>query len=266
MEKTLNTKMFIHADDYGRSEIISKNIIQCIDSGSINSVSIMLGSNKEVYKEIKKYNIKKKIHINLTDFDLNLDINNQFLRDLTFMKLLFLRNKNKRIVLNEVDRQIQEYKKIFNEEELMIDGHQHVHVIPWVYKHLIEKYKNEATEIRLPDEAFFFGGVKGVFNPKFYRNLVAFLLLKLLIRVFIKETIYSPPFSGMLYSGIYTKEIFKKNFKYLTQKYETFEIAFHPGYTSEVEKDLFKKETYKYYSSKKRKIEYKLAVEKNIFI
>ena len=57
MEKKLNTKIFIHADDYGRSEMISKNIVRCIDSGSINSVSIMIGSNKEVYKEIKKYNI-----------------------------------------------------------------------------------------------------------------------------------------------------------------------------------------------------------------
>ena len=113
MEKNQNTKIFIHADDYGRSEMISKNIIRCIDSGSINSVSIMIGSNKEVYKEIKKYNIKKKLHINLTDFDLNLHINNDFIRDLTFMKLLFLRNENRRIVLNEVDRQIQEYKKIF---------------------------------------------------------------------------------------------------------------------------------------------------------
>ena len=50
-------KIILHADDFGRSPIISKNIIDCIDQGGINQVSVMMGF---VDKGIHKKLIKKK--------------------------------------------------------------------------------------------------------------------------------------------------------------------------------------------------------------
>ena len=39
-----NLTKFFHADDYGYSESISNNILDCVDNGPINSVSIMINS------------------------------------------------------------------------------------------------------------------------------------------------------------------------------------------------------------------------------
>ena len=48
MDKTI----YINADDFGRSEIISKNILKTIDLGMINSVSIMVNHNKKIYETL----------------------------------------------------------------------------------------------------------------------------------------------------------------------------------------------------------------------
>ena len=259
----LKNTIYIHADDYGRSTAISKKVIDCVDSGIVNSVSIMLGSKLEVYEEIKKYKVKKKLHLNLTDFNVGEPVNNKILKNLTFVKLLFLKFENKKVILSEIDRQILSYQKLFPNEPLAVDGHQHVQVIPWIYQHLVNK--NKIKEIRLPDEKYFFGGVKSIFTLKLYRNLFASMILKILIRFFLSEKKYSPSFSGMIYSGFYSEKIFRNNLSFLKHRSGAAEIAFHPGHTNKLEKHLFKPEFYRYYSSKNRLIEYDLIFKTNIF-
>ena len=55
MEKDI----FINADDFGRSELISKNILKTIDLGMINSVSIMVDNNKKIYETLNSRKVKK---------------------------------------------------------------------------------------------------------------------------------------------------------------------------------------------------------------
>jgi len=61
-------KIFFHADDFGRSKIISKNIYLCIKKKIINSLSIMIGFDETYFKKIKgNNNLNIRLHINLTE-------------------------------------------------------------------------------------------------------------------------------------------------------------------------------------------------------
>ena len=62
-----NLTKFFHADDYGYSESISNNILDCVDNGPINSVSIMINSEDYFLNRIKNYkNLNLTLHLNLT--------------------------------------------------------------------------------------------------------------------------------------------------------------------------------------------------------
>ena len=168
---------------------LSKNILKTIDLGMINSVSIMVDNNKKIYETLNSRKVKKKLHINLTDFSPNhkFENNELILKKLTFLKLLFLKKKQREVVFNEIERQINLYVDYFKVSEIIVDGHQHIHVIPWIYNYLV-KYENiRIVEIRLPKEKFFIGDIKTFFKLKFYRNIIAYLLLNIIITFFLKE-------------------------------------------------------------------------------
>ena len=52
----MTKKIHIHADDFGRSELISENILKCIDNEHISSVSVLVGFDEKYFDNI----IKKK--------------------------------------------------------------------------------------------------------------------------------------------------------------------------------------------------------------
>ena len=61
----MNKKIYFHADDFGRSKIISKNIYKCIKLKIINSISVMVGFNEYYFEYIKKSRlINIKLHLN----------------------------------------------------------------------------------------------------------------------------------------------------------------------------------------------------------
>ena len=79
-------KIHFHADDFGRSKLISKNILKCIKSKNINSISVLVGFDEKFFSYIKKKKINIKLHINLTEGYKNFLINQNY----TFFELLFL--------------------------------------------------------------------------------------------------------------------------------------------------------------------------------
>ena len=81
-------KIYFHADDFGRSKLISKNIYKCIRSGIINSISIMVGFNENYFDKIKKdRSINIRLHLNLTEYYKKNSLNENY----SFLKLLLLR-------------------------------------------------------------------------------------------------------------------------------------------------------------------------------
>jgi len=257
-------KIFFHIDDFGRSKIISEKILNTIKFGSTNSVSVMMGFvNKKIHKKILKTKIKTKLHLNLTESPkIGTGKNKKKFDSLNFIKLIFLNQKEKKILKKEINEQINDYTNIYGKNNLRVDGHQHIHIIPWIHDYLVNNRKYNIKEIRYPNEKIWIFKYKILFKFKFYRNLLALLVVKFLI-LFIKKKKYSPEFFGLLYTGLYNQKILQKNFKYVNKKKHT-EILIHGGHTNKSEKKFFKKDFFKHYSSNENKTQYKLALKKNL--
>lgn len=143
---------FVCADDFMLTKKISLGIINLIKKDKINAVSVMV-----VFKKNKSYGqiLKKKIknyhtiglHIVLTDF-IPLSKFHKIKKFSNIPNLIFNLVSGK-IKPNEIEyeikSQILEFKKIFGYLPKYIDGHHHVHQLPFISKILI-KIINEIYE------------------------------------------------------------------------------------------------------------------------
>lgn len=254
-------KLFFHMDDFGRSVNVSKKIIKCVKFGYINSVSVMMGfTSKSLHKKILKTRAKTKLHINLTENSQSYLKAKIKLKNLSFFDILFANKSLKKILKKSIDLQIQSYREIYGSKKIGIDGHEHVHIIPWVHNYLTSLTNIKIKEIRYPNEKINIYGYKNLFKKQFYRNFVALLLVKFLI-IFLKKKKKSPIFFGLLYSGIYNHKILNENFKRINRKRET-ELLIHGGYTNKSERRHFETNFFKSYTSQSIKNQYKLAFKK----
>ncbi len=234
----------IHLDDFGRSPKISFQIIDYLKYNKISSVSVMVGFvDLKFHRLLKKNKVKTKLHLNLTDYK-NYEFNKKN-KDTSFFSLLFLKKKYRRHIFYEIDKQINEYKNIYDLKKISLDGHQHVHFIPWIYKHLCTNKRYNISELRYPNEKFNFPTFKVLIRIKFYRNLIAWLLLKFFSIFNEKKT--KKEFFGILYSSIYNEQILNHQFK----KYKLInkEILLHLGNTDFSERKLFSKKFFNYFKS-----------------
>lgn len=257
MQNSLN----IHADDYGYSRNISQNILDCYKNGIVNSLSIMIDTSDDLIDTLKNEEINNiSLHLNLTSIN---NVNNKedqvFLKNLTFTKLFFMKNKKKReICIKEIDHQIQKFILNFPNHDLKIDGHHHIQIIPWIFKYLIENYSNQLSYLRIPNESITLLNLKYFLKITFYRNLFALVVLKIIT---VNKNRYSKKiFAGLLYSGIYNQNSLTKHINLINKKRSEAEITFHPGTGLQTEINCFKKNHFKYVSSKKRKSEYLLLI------
>ena len=245
-------------DDYGRTPKVSKNILNVInDVPIIYEVSVMVGFVKiSIHEELKKQKIQTSLHLNLTD---NISIEN-IDKNLNFIDLLFLSKKKRKFVYKEIDRQIKIYQKLYNLKYIKVNGHEHVHAIPWIYKYL---YKNKNIKsIRYSDEIFLYI-LKKINYLDFIKNFCAFIILKIL-------SIFNKRKTNKLFFGVlYTNNMCQKNYQKITKKYgdSNLEILFHPGKASKSEIHYFSnKSYYTYYRSHNRLNELKelYEIKKNI--
>jgi len=259
---TKKTKAFIHIDDYGYTKSMSVKIMNCINNGSVNSVSIMIDTESEVIEKIKqKGSVLIKLHLNLTSLSEVRNISNhEKLSSLTFFRLFFAGKNIKEICKKELDHQIEKFIEHFDYNDIEVDGHHHIQAIPWIYKYLIEHKEIKIENIRIPSEKIVLLDFKSLFNLTFYRNLVAVLILKLLC--LRKKRYTKKGFAGLLYSGIYNLNTLKKHLHILDTLYSEFEITFHPGHPVESEYKVFKENHLKYVTSKNRVKEYVLLQNK----
>ena len=97
-------KIYFHADDYGRTPNISKNILKCLTKGNLNSVSVIITKNNKFHKKLKKLKyVNIKLHLNLTDNpELYNHENTKLFNSLSFFKLFFLNKNEKKQVFEEI--------------------------------------------------------------------------------------------------------------------------------------------------------------------
>ena len=252
----MDNKFLIHVDDYGRSPKISDDILSLIDEKKINQVSVMIGFvNDRYHKLLNKKKIDIRLHLNLTDNKSYIFNSNE--SDTSFLKLIFLKKKHRQFIYNEIENQINQFKKIYNLKSIKLDGHEHVHFIPWIYNHLIFNKKYDIIELRYPVETLYFNYLKNLLNLNFIRNLIAWILLKAFS--FFNERKTNLQFCGMIFSNLYSKEVFDMQ-KKVHSKFKK-EILLHTATTDNSEKRYFSNKYYKYFSSINRKSEKQLLFD-----
>lgn len=253
-------------DDYGRSPNINKTILNCINSGVVKSISIMVGmSDNKYYRIVKKKKLIKKLHLNLTDRPKCYNVESkELMNNMSLFKLLFVTKKEKEIIKLEIESQIIEFVKNFGEKNLKIDGHEHVQMIPWIYNFLINYKKHKISEIRYSIEKLTLFEKNFLFTKQFLRNFIGIIFLKFLT-FFFKKKFKSSFFFGLLYSNMYNKNILLKNIKFIKKNklyfknYKYVEILIHGGHCIKKEKKLFTQKYFNYFYNRQRLIEYKLG-------
>ncbi len=178
-----------HADDYGMFPAASGRIIESINNGVINGISLMpnghyLDESMQLLKEECRKPVKLSIHLNiitekplsdaselpdLTDEDGNFNV--------TYGKLLkasilpSMRKRYKKQIKAELSRQMDRILPYLKEQgTVRIDSHRHFHMVPLVFDviaELIREKDLKVSYIRIIRE-----------KPRFYRNLLRFEYFK----------------------------------------------------------------------------------------
>lgn len=248
----------IHADDFGLFVNQSSRIIDCIDNGAVNSISIMPNSPnlKSSMKLLGNRDIKIAVHLNLVEgkaispiekvrhlVDQNGIFNASFVNLLIGSYIPFYRGVLKREAKIEIANQINATKEYLRKDDIRIDGHCHYHMIPVVFDALMEVLADEhikARYIRIPDEKLFFYKNKGDREKIRFINIVKTLILHILTkRAFFKyrailKDAEQRSFFGVTYSG----QMNSTNAKFILDNLdidESVEILFHPGSVIEEE-------------------------------
>ncbi len=272
--------IYFCADDYGISKSSNTRIEECLKNGALNKISVLPNSDALDFKRrLLGENVKLSLHLNLIEGyplskkeDVSLLVAGNGSFKYSFIGLLFIsifgnRNLLEKQIYNEIKAQIDFWKKEMGEETpILVDSHQHTHMIPLVFKTLMRVIteENVAVEyLRIPNEPI----LPYIKSPSLYLKyspvgLVKQWLLKFLKFVNRKElkkaNIKSALFMGIMFSGQLTEDKINKLLPYYKKQNENIEIAFHPGYLESGESliDGFRQSFKKFYYSKWRRIEY----------
>jgi len=273
--------VLIHADDIGLSESITSDIIGCIDYGTLNSTSIISNgyafqATVNALKERKK--IRVSVHLNLIEcpplsppgqipllVDGNGNLNNSFGRLITkwISGNRAYRRELKAQVQKEFSHQIERTRDNLPHvaDTLRIDGHQHIHMIPFVLDTLCQlKEELPISYIRIPREPFFWPPVDLLANPtSLGPNIIKHILLNQLARPAQKlfsglNIDFTNLFYGVLMTGRMTEHAVIRVFENLRRsnfRDGVVEILFHPGRAAPHERDLWlhQEDLWEYYSS-----------------
>lgn len=273
--------IYFCADDYGMSDASNRRIENCIQNGILNKVSVLPNGVIPDFKQrLGEKNTEISLHLNLVEgyplSKLTLLSDEKGCFKYSFVGLLLLSLSGKRKVLEkelytEIQSQIKFWKEQMGENtSVSVDSHQHVHMIPLVFKTLMRVIRDENLKvhyIRIPAEPI----LPYVLTPSLYLSysptgLVKQWLLKFLAFVNGKEikkaAIPTAYFMGVLFSGRMSEKnvskILPKYIKLAKKKKRNIELGFHPGYSEQGEK-LFegcRAGFSQFYASPWRKTEY----------
>jgi len=272
--------IYFCADDYGISKLSNMRIEECLENGVLNKISVLPNGDLSDFNErLLGENIKLSLHLNLVEGcplskkeDVSLLVTDKGFFKYSFIGLFFLsifgnRNLLEKQIYNELKMQIDFWKdKMGENKPIMIDSHQHTHMIPLIFKILMRVIREEGITVeylRIPDEPIL-PYIKSMslyltFNPV---GIVKQLLLKFLNIVNRKElkkaNVKSAAFIGVLFSGRLTEDKIKKLLPHYKKQNENIEIGVHPGYLESGEHliDGCRLSFEKFYYSKWRKKEY----------
>lgn len=281
----------IHADDFALSINSSKDIIKCIQHNKLNSISII--PNMKCFNESmrllkkEKTNIDISVHLNFLEGqsisnkkEVKHLVNEKGYFKLSWIQLFLLSynpfeyNEIKKELKLEIKNQIETLKPHIS--NLRIDSHQHTHMIPIVFKSLIEvieenNYKVEY--IRIPEE-YTTPYLKNLKKHHLYniRNILCHIILNTLSKnkkkILRNKKINYQSLFGVILSGNMDKKIVDILINDFIKKAKnsSLEILFHPGIvtTEELTEEFNKKSFNKFHTSNNRKKEYETIMKLKI--
>ena len=280
MHKT-DFKIFVNADDYGISKIVSESILHSIDFGIVNAVSII--PNGFFFKE----GVDLLFGRDLSRISIHLNIVEAFpISDASKVELLTGSDgllyhspltlwskwlKMSRIHKHELENQIRyEFKQqidVVMDSKISklgipvgIDSHQHIHLLPFVQPIMIDLLSNyQISYLRAAKEPVY--SLNKVFaNPHQYVKLLAFnhysKRLKRLVESSSCRFVLPDQLFGAFMSGSLELDNFKAIGQYLRIQNGVglHEIICHPGQSDQSESALWSnKPNFKeFYLSEKR--------------
>ena len=289
-------KIDVHADDFGESLHASRDILDCLTAGKLDSISVLsnMGCFEQcvaLYREREKDFPKKpliSVHLNFMEGSclerpkrLPSLVDGQGHFSISWGKLFLSswmpgRKKLKEQLKREMKLQIEKVRSAFPEtKELRIDSHQHTHMIPVVADALFEVLEENgwrAEYIRDAREPFF-PFVRETSLYKTYRpvNFVKNMILNfcsLLLEKRMRRAGFKPMYLwGLVMSGNMDRQRVEKLFPAMKgaaeKKGRTLEILFHPGQVQkeEITAEFSQKEAIEFHLSHGRQVEKEAVME-----
>lgn len=262
LTKRNKMRVMVSADDYGVTRNITDTILDVVDNGAISSVSIVANGNdfQHAIEEIKKRpEIYISVHVNLTEGKPLVGVGESILVGRSgrfkhsFQSLwfhyVFSSNNTKKRIKQDVEIELRAQIRAITEAlprgfPIGINGHEHVHMIPFVFGALINLIKEFGIQyVRIPVEPFIFDSSK--LSCYFNLNIVKHFLLNALSRYARRQIngsgIEVPDvFIGVLFTGGMSLSVVRsalETSKFYQKSPKMVEILFHPGEASSKEKD-----------------------------
>jgi predicted glycoside hydrolase/deacetylase ChbG (UPF0249 family)/putative flippase GtrA len=233
----------VTADDIGLSRHTTDTILETVDRGSVTTVSIL--ANGEAFTYAIDECLKRKdrltlaVHLNLTEgrplsppSEVSLLVNKHgaFRYTVSGLWLAYLLSFSRSVfreqVRKELRAQIARVRQAAGDAVTSINGHQHVHMLPFVFDEL----KSMAdVPVRIPSEAF---SAPDVFNLILgVLRMPGWLVLSLLTRRAKGVQRFTDAFIGVLHSGrmslSVTRAALQRTLEH--ERVQSVEILFHPG-------------------------------------
>ena len=253
----------VHADDYALSMNASREIIECIKDGKIDSISVM--PNMSCFDSaIKMLNEsvlpdkmpKYSVHLNFMEGHCLSDVEEVselvdaggFFKvswtSLVFASVFYGRRRHviKLQLKKEIKHQIERVKmSILPEWKVRIDSHQHTHMIPVVFDALTEVICEENYDleyIRIPEEPqwpFLINvSLWHTYSPiNVVKNVILNIFAKRNRRIIRTLGLPHNLLWGLLFSGKMDRSrvesVWPYMMRYIKRKKKKIEIVFHPG-------------------------------------
>lgn len=287
------SKIDIHADDYGLTMNTSKAILEGVNAGKLDSISIVPNMENykaaaELWKKELKQGLEPKISVHLNFMEGHCLASKEkvglLADDKGYFKISWIdlvkynynpakyktvKNQLKAEIREQLHRVMADYELV-KEKKLRVDSHQHTHMIPIAMKALLEVIEEEKipTEyIRISKEAV----LPYLKQIKYYPTYRLINLVKVAILNFFsmedEKMLRERNIPSMILSGVFMSghmdidrvtAVLPDLKKKAGKKSLTLEVLFHPGSAlkEEMGAEFVSEEAKEFYFSPGRKIEY----------
>lgn len=241
------SQIIITADDFGLTRGITDTILETVDKGPVTNVSVMPNGDAFDYA-IQEYLKRKEklslsVHLNLTEgkplskpdeVPLLVGRDGMFKHSvggLLFSYFMsFSKKKYRQQIRTELNSQIRRVSDAIQENGnvVSVNGHQHVHMLPFVFDELIAL--TNLPPVRIPHELAYVPSFSAALSS--WRNVAGWPVLAVLCaRARGRVRAFNAHFIGFLYSGRMTLSILRSALLRITPMSSNvpLEILFHPG-------------------------------------